>query len=66
MSNSIGMYRTWNKMLGQWQYVAPDYYSFYDVNGKRLGKIIWRKMSEIEGIYIDKDDDETETEEDSI
>lgn len=53
-------------MLGQWQYVAPDYYSFYDVNGKRLGKIIWRKMSEIEGIYIDKDDDETETEEDSI
>lgn len=35
------------------QYVAPDYYCFYDAEGNRLGKIIWVKNTE--GIYIDKD-----------
>lgn len=35
------------------QYVAPDYYCFYNSDGERLGKIIW--VNNTDGIYIDKD-----------
>lgn len=52
--NSIGLYRVPYDNNGCYQFVAPDYYCFYK-NGERLGKIIWRKMSEIEGIYTDED-----------
>lgn len=49
--NSIGMYKNpWCN-----QYVAPYGYAFYDTKGNCLGKIIWRKKSEVNGIYIDKD-----------
>lgn len=63
MSNSIGMYRTWNQMLSQWQYVAPYGHHFMH-NGVSQGRIIWTNNPD--GYYIEKDDDETETEEDSI
>lgn len=51
--NSIGMYRTFNKMLNQWQYVAPYGYAFY-YNGINQGRIIW--TSSPEGYFIAKDD----------
>lgn len=37
------------------QYVAPQGYSFYK-EGRRLGRIIWLKQNELDGIYIDKDE----------
>ncbi len=49
---SIGIYKNpWNN-----QYVAPQGYAFYDAKGNRLGRIIWRRKSEVNGIYVDKDD----------
>ena len=36
------------------QFCSPYGYSFYK-DGKCLGRIIWRKQSELDGIYIDKD-----------
>lgn len=50
------MYKTWNKMEGnRYQYVCPPNYSFFDYKGNRLGRVIWRKDSELDGIYVDKD-----------
>lgn len=36
------------------QYIAPQGYGFY-YNGEYQGRIIWRKPTEIDGYYIDKD-----------
>lgn len=36
------------------QYIAPQGYAFY-YNGEYQGRIIWRRPSEIDGYYIDKD-----------
>lgn len=40
------------------QYVCHQGYSFYK-NGRRLGRIIWVRPSDINGIYVDKDELET-------
>ena len=53
---SIGLYKTFNKSYGQWQYIAPFRYAFFDQNGECLGRIIWLKS--VEGIYLDKCDEE--------
>lgn len=54
MGNSIGMYRSPLDVGGYYQFVAPSRYSFYR-NGEQLGKILWMKLNEIDGIYIDED-----------
>jgi hypothetical protein len=38
------------------QYVAPYRYSFFNFEGKKLGRIIWE--NNVDGIYIDKCDSE--------
>lgn len=39
------------------QYVAP--YGFHFVrDGINMGKIIWRKPNEIDGIYIERDEED--------
>ena len=48
------MYKTFNKMHGATQYVAPYRYAFYNANGECLGRIVW--LRNVEGIYIDKND----------
>ena len=50
--DSIGMYKTFNKIYGQWQYVSPYGYAFFNAEGKCLGRIIWTNNPN--GIYIDK------------
>lgn len=49
---SIGTYRTFNKMYGQWQFVAPYKYAFFDSNRKLMGRIIW--TNNVQGIYLDR------------
>ena len=51
--DSIGMYRTGNKIYGHSQFVAPYLYCFYNAEGRKLGRIVW--LSDVEGIYVDKD-----------
>lgn len=50
--NSIGMYK--NPYYDQ--YVAPYRYCFFNSEGKKLGRIIWE--NNVDGIYIDKCDEE--------
>lgn len=52
--DSIGMYRSPLDVDGYYQFVAPYRYSFYR-NGEQLGKILWMRLNEIDGIYIDED-----------
>lgn len=54
MGNGIGIYRSPLDIGGYYQFVAPYQYSFYK-NGKVLGRILWLKLDEIDGIYTDKD-----------
>lgn len=41
---------------GYYQFVAPQLYHF-EKNNKSLGRIIWRRLNEIDGIYIKKDEE---------
>lgn len=56
------MTKMMNKLLEQYkspyynQYVAPYGYCFYNKDGKKLGRIIW--VNNVDGIYIDKCDEE--------
>ena len=52
--NSIGMYRSPLDFGGYYQYVAPYRYSFYK-DGKCLGRILWLRGIDVDGIYVDKD-----------
>lgn len=50
----IGIYKCpWDN-----QYVAPQGYSFYR-GTERLGRIVWLRNHEVEGIYVDKDEIDT-------
>ena len=40
---------------GYYQFVAPQFYHFEQDN-KSLGRIIWRRLKEIDGIYVKKDE----------
>lgn len=51
---SIGMYRSPFDVGGYYQFVAPQFYHFVKDN-VNFGRIIWRRLDEIDGIYIDKD-----------
>ena len=53
---SIGTYRTFNKLYSEWQYNAPYRYAFFNKDGKCLGRIIW--TNNVDGIYIGKCDSE--------
>lgn len=50
--NSIGIKIFKNPYINQ--YCSPYGYAFYK-DGKYLGRIIWRKQNELDGIYLDKD-----------
>ena len=58
MKNNIEMYKAFSKRYGQWQYVAPYRYCFFDAEGRKLGRIIWRKENELNGVYMDNCDNE--------
>lgn len=50
----IGIYKCpWSD-----QYVCNQGYSFYK-DGRRLGRIVWLRSNELNGIYVDKDELET-------
>lgn len=38
------------------QYVAPYRYCFFNAEGRKLGRVIW--TNNVDGIYIDKCDEE--------
>lgn len=50
------MYRSPLDVDGYFQFVAPQFHHFVK-DGESLGRIIWRRLYEIEGIYIEKDED---------
>ena len=54
--NSIGMYKNPLSTDGYYQYVAPQFYHF-EKDNQSLGRIIWRRINEIDGIYVKKDDE---------
>ena len=55
MSNAIGL--TVNKTPGENQYVCVHGYHFQK-NGRNLGRIIWLRSNELDGIYIERDEED--------
>ena len=55
MGISIGLCKNPLSVGGYYQYVAPFDWHFTQ-NGRNLGRIIWRRDNELEGLYIDKDE----------
>lgn len=54
MSDAIGL--TVNKTPSENQYVCTHGYHFQK-NNVNLGRILWLRQSELDGIYIEKDED---------
>ena len=56
--DSIKMYKNplSTDEYGYYQFVAPQFYHF-EQDSKSLGRIIWRRLKEIDGIYIKKDEE---------
>ena len=52
MKNNIKQYK--NPYVNQ--YTCPDGYHF-ERDNQSLGRIIWRRLNEIDGIYVKKDDE---------
>lgn len=52
MKNNIKQYK--NPYVNQ--YIAPLGYHF-ERDNQSLGRIIWRRLNEIDGIYVKKDDE---------
>lgn len=55
MSDAIGLQVNKNPYINQ--YVCVSGYHFVK-DGENLGRIIWRKPTELDGIYIDKDEED--------
>lgn len=54
--NNILQYKNPLSTNGYYQFVAPQGYHF-ERDNQSLGRIIWRRLKEIDGIYVKKNDE---------